>query len=85
MRTNFRANSGVRFQMLSTDQLEELFNGALHVLEYVGVEVHHDEARQVLEKAGAWVDGLRVRIPTSAVDTSRTKTGPCCPTTPCLG
>ena len=67
MRTNYRVNSGVRFQMLSNDQLEELFWGVLHLLEYTGLEVHHDEARDVLKKAGAWVDGLRVRIPSYLV------------------
>ena len=67
MRTNFRANAGVRFEMLSRDQLEELFNGVLHVLEYTGLEVQHEEARDVLEAAGAWVDGERVRIPSHLV------------------
>jgi trimethylamine---corrinoid protein Co-methyltransferase len=67
MRTNYRINSGVRFNMLSQDQLEELFTGVLHVLEYTGLEVHHDRARDILQKAGAWVDGLRVRIPSHLV------------------
>lgn len=67
MRTNYRVNSGVRFRMLSKDQLRELYWGVLHVLEYTGLEVHHDEARDVLKKAGAWVDGLRVRIPSYLV------------------
>ena len=67
MRTNYRINSGVRFSMLSQDQLEELFEGVLHVLEYTGLEVHHDRARDILQKAGAWVDGLRVRIPSHLV------------------
>ena len=67
MRTNYRVNSGVRFQMLSQDQLAELFRGVLHVLEYTGLDVHHDEARDILKKAGAWVDGLRVRIPSYLV------------------
>ncbi len=67
MRTNFKANAGVRFQMLSEDQLEELFNGVLHVLEYTGLEVQHEGARNVLEEAGAWVDGERVRIPAHLV------------------
>lgn len=67
MRTNYRVNSGVRFRMLSKDQLRELYWGVLHVLEYTGLEVHHDEARDVLNKAGAWVDGLRVRIPSHLV------------------
>jgi trimethylamine--corrinoid protein Co-methyltransferase len=70
MRTNYRANSGVRFEMLSRDQLQELFEGVLHVLEYTGLDVYHDEARDILKKAGAWVDGLRVRIPSYLVKRS---------------
>jgi trimethylamine--corrinoid protein Co-methyltransferase len=35
----------------------------LHVLENIGLEVHHDEARDILKKTGAWVEGNRVRIP----------------------
>ncbi len=67
MRTNYRSNSGVRFSMLSEDQLEELFWGVLHTLEYTGLEVHHEQAREILKRAGAWVDGLRVRIPSYLV------------------
>jgi len=67
MRTNYRVNSGVQFRMLSDDQLEELFNGVLHVLEYVGLEVKHEHAREVLKEAGAWVDGDRVRLPSYMV------------------
>ncbi|MGD8490025.1 MAG: trimethylamine methyltransferase family protein, partial [Anaerolineae bacterium] len=63
MRTNYRVNSGVRFELLSPDQLQELFDGVLHLLEYTGLDVYHDEARDILKEAGAWVDGLRVRLP----------------------
>ena len=49
--------------MLSTDQLQELLEGVLHVLEYTGLDVHHEEARDILQEAGAYVDGLRVRLP----------------------
>lgn len=63
MRTNYRIHSGIRFKTLSDDQLQALFDGVLHVLENTGLDVHHDEARDILEKAGAWVDGIRVRIP----------------------
>jgi trimethylamine--corrinoid protein Co-methyltransferase len=63
MRTNYRINSGVRFEMLSRDQLQALFDGVLHVLENIGLEVHHDEARDILKETGAWVEGKRVRIP----------------------
>jgi len=48
MRTNYRVNSGVRFRMFTDDQLEELLNGVFHVLEYVGLEVKHERAREVL-------------------------------------
>jgi len=60
-------NSGVRFEMLSQDQLQELFEGVLHLLEYTGLDVHHEEAREILKKAGAWVDGLRVHLPSYLV------------------
>jgi len=56
--------------MLSDDQLQELLNGVLHVLEYTGLDVYHDEAREILEKAGARVDGLRVRLPSYLVKRS---------------
>ena len=61
MRTNYVVNSGVRFQLLSQDQLQELFDGVLHLLEYTGLDVYHDEGREILKEAGAWVDGLRVQ------------------------
>ncbi|MFW6097281.1 MAG: trimethylamine methyltransferase family protein [Chloroflexota bacterium] len=70
MRTNIRNNSGVRFEMLSPDQLQELYDGVLHVLQVTGLEVQHEEARDILEKAGAWVDGDRVRIPSWLVKQS---------------
>lgn len=70
MRTNIRNNSGVRFEMLSPDQLQELYDGVLHVLQVTGLEVQHEEARDILEKAGAWVDGDRVRIPSWLVKRS---------------
>ena len=70
MRGNYTVNSGVRFRMLTDDQLAELYNGVLHVLEYTGLEVHHENAREILKEAGAWVDGLRVRIPSYLVKIS---------------
>ena len=63
MRTNYRMNSGTRFHVFSNDQLEQLYWDTLHILEYTGLDVHHEESRDVLKQAGAWVDGIRVRIP----------------------
>lgn len=70
MRGNYKVNSGTQFRMLSDDQLEELYNGVLHLLEYTGLEVHHEEALKILKEAGAWVDGKRVRIPSYLVKKS---------------
>jgi trimethylamine--corrinoid protein Co-methyltransferase len=70
MRTNYQINSGVRFEVLSKDQLQELFDGVLQVLENTGLDVQHEEARQILEETGAWVDGERVRIPAYLVKRS---------------
>jgi trimethylamine--corrinoid protein Co-methyltransferase len=42
----------------------------LHVLDKIGLDVHHDEARDILQKAGAWVEGKRVRIPPHVVKRS---------------
>jgi trimethylamine--corrinoid protein Co-methyltransferase len=70
MRGNYRVHSGVRFQMLSDDQLQELFEGVLHVMEYTGLDVHHEEARDILRKAGAWVEGTRVHLPPHLVKSS---------------
>ena len=67
MRTNYRINSGVRFQMLSRDQLEEMYHGVLHVLDKIGLDVHHEAARDILREAGARVDDKRVCIPPHVV------------------
>ncbi|MCL7453605.1 MAG: trimethylamine methyltransferase family protein [Anaerolineae bacterium] len=67
MRANYQVNSGVRFQMLSNDQLQEMFESVLHLLEYTGLDVYHDEGREILKKAGAWVEGKRVRLPSYLV------------------
>jgi trimethylamine--corrinoid protein Co-methyltransferase len=59
--------------MFTDDQVEELFLGVLHVLENTGLEVHHEESRQILKEAGAWVDGIRVRLPSWLVKESLRK------------
>ena len=73
MRTNYQVNSGVRFQLLSDDQLQEMFESVLHLLEYTGLDVYHDESREILKKAGAWVDGKRVRLPSYLVKDALSK------------
>ncbi len=68
MRANQINNRSVRFRLLSDEDLEELCRSALHLLEHTGLDVHNEEAREVLARAGAWVEGTRVRIPAYVVE-----------------
>jgi len=68
MQSNFVANQSLQFRVLSNDQLKELQFATLEVLESIGVNVFHDEALELYRKAGAYVEGNRVRIPTRLVE-----------------
>lgn len=45
-----------RIDLLSTDQIEKIKNGTLHLLENVGVHVPSIQALSILDDHGAWVD-----------------------------
>ena len=49
-------------RILSDDQIEAIHRQSLKVLEVIGMDVLLPEARDILQKAGAIVDGERVRI-----------------------
>jgi len=68
MRSNYVANRTPTFRALSEHQLEELHLATLEVLRRTGVDVLKPEARELLRKAGAKVDGVRVRIPPHLVE-----------------
>ena len=58
----------LHFRMLSDNQLEELHFAASEILRRTGVDVLVEEARDLLRKAGASIDGIRVRIPQHLVE-----------------
>lgn len=68
VRSNYAENSSPMFRILSPSQCEEIVLAAQEVLERTGVTVHDEEAREILKKAGCWVDGILVRIPSAVVD-----------------
>jgi trimethylamine--corrinoid protein Co-methyltransferase len=72
MRVNYQVNIAPQFRILSDDQLQDLYMATLQLIEYTGLNLHNDEARELLEKAGAWVDGLRVRVPSHMVEQALT-------------
>lgn len=67
-RANYAVNQTTVWEMLSEDQCEELFMTTLEVLERTGAEILNEEARAIFEKAGCWVDGNRVRIPSALAE-----------------
>jgi len=68
IRSDYTVNIHPRFRVLSTDQVEEMHYGTLEVLRRTGVKVLVGEAREMLKKAGCWVDGEIVRFPPHLVE-----------------
>ena len=58
-------------RVLSDDQIRNIYQATLVCLQRTGVEVHNQEARQLLYDAGAKIDGHRVRIPSHIIETTR--------------
>ena len=59
----------------SPEELQDIHNGALEILEDVGSELHHEEAVNILKKAGAFVSGKRVYLSPGMVENAL-KTAP---------
>src|SRR6056297_1347454 len=59
-----------RFEVLTEDQIEQIYFAALDVLERIGSRVHHDEALELFRSSGEAVvgDDKRVRVPASLVE-----------------
>jgi len=68
IRSNFKVNMTPQFRVLSDDQIEEIHLATLEVLRRTGVVVKEPEGRELLKKAGCWVDGERVRIPAHLIE-----------------
>ena len=49
-------------RILSDDQIEAIHRQSLQVLEEIGMDILYAEARDILARAGARVDGERVRV-----------------------
>ncbi len=61
-------NQSVQFRVLSDSQLKRIYSAVLEVLERTGAEIYNPQALELLRKAGCWVDGIRVRIPSRLVE-----------------
>ena len=67
MRTNLSVNRTPQFRVLSDDQVEQIILAAMEILESTGTRLHEPEAIDLLEEAGAVVDGQHVRIPAGLI------------------
>lgn len=67
-RSNYKTNAGIGIRMFTEEQCQEIHAATMEVLEHVGVDVHSERAIQVAKKAGAYVDGIRVRFPAGLVE-----------------
>lgn len=68
MKSSYVANRSTRLSILSEDQIKAIFSAAKEILERTGVKFYYKEALEALQKAGCYVDGDRVRIPSRLVD-----------------
>jgi trimethylamine--corrinoid protein Co-methyltransferase len=67
-RSNYQTNASLIFRVFTEEQCQELHSAALEILESVGVEMHSERALVVAKKAGAYVEGKRVKFPAALVE-----------------
>jgi trimethylamine---corrinoid protein Co-methyltransferase len=68
----FRSGHSVQlspeFRLLQKDQLDDIHDASMEILIRTGIDVHNEEALNLLRKGGAFVDGKRVCIPEHLID-----------------
>ena len=68
VRASYETYATPQFKVLSQDQCESIFLGALEILQYTGADVNSPEALEIYRKGGCWIDGTRVRFPSHLVE-----------------
>ena len=63
IQTHGSSMTSAHYARLGPQEREKIHRASLEILERVGVDVHLDEARDLLVKGGAQADGIRIRIP----------------------
>jgi trimethylamine--corrinoid protein Co-methyltransferase len=66
--SNFEAQVTPGLRLLSDSQKEAIHSATLELLRRTGVDVLVPEVRDLLKKAGCWMDGERVRIPPHLIE-----------------
>ena len=69
MISGFKSRCVPTYHLLTPEQIKSIHTATLELLETVGVDIHHDEARQMLADAGCRLkEDYRVRIPNWLVE-----------------
>lgn len=63
MKTNLIKQEGLRFKVLSEDQVKQVHYSTLDVLSRTGVRIECEEALHLLKDAGCYVEGYLVKLP----------------------
>jgi len=66
--THGSSMTSAHYARLGQQECEKIHMATLEILERVGVDVHDEQARELLVKGGATADGIRVRVPEHIVD-----------------
>ncbi len=68
MKSSYKVNSGTVLEVLSEDQIKKILEASMEILESTGVVYHDEEALEIMENAGCFVEDNRVKIPARLVD-----------------
>ena len=79
MQPSYVENRTLSFEVLSRDQRKEIHFTALAVLEEVGVIIKSPPVIEMLEKAGAFIEGERVKYPRALVEEHSARSFGLCP------
>lgn len=63
IKTHGHTMQSAHYARMGNHECELIHEASLEILQRTGIDVHDERARQILEKGGAKVDGVRVRIP----------------------
>ncbi|MDZ7844141.1 MAG: trimethylamine methyltransferase family protein [Anaerolineales bacterium] len=67
-RSDRSSRNNLSYNRLDSSKCEQIHVASLQIMERTGIDVHHPEAREILERAGASVQGERVRVPEHLVE-----------------
>lgn len=65
---NYSSRQQLGIEVFNDDQCAMIHQAILEVLKEVGVDIYNDKALEILKKAGAFVDGIRVRFPAAMIE-----------------